>query len=161
MDSTPLAAPTYGDPNTDPHALLTFDQWWQKLSEEIRTAEGWWSKLTGELSPAGLPLNSTSLAYENSRVVKSGAGTCFGLSGYNSGPTQWVQVFDANAIPQNGAIPVAIEKAVTATNFSIDWGVFGSRWGRAFSRGIIVCNSSTGPTLTIASADCWFDVQYV
>lgn len=141
--------------------MLTADQWWNMMAEQIRTAEGWWSKLTGELSPAGLPLNSTSLAYENSRIIKSGAGTCFGLSGYNSGPTQWIHLFDGNAVPAAGAIPVAIVKAVTVANFSIDWGTFGSRWGRAFSRGIIACNSTTGPTLTIGAADCWFDVQYV
>ncbi len=104
------------------------------------------------------PLNSTSVAYEASRIVKPASGIVYGLSGYNSkGSAQWIQIHDAAALPANGAIPKVIITVPTISNFSI---LFGPQ-GRRFFNGIVVVNSSTGPTLTIGSADVWFDVQYV
>jgi hypothetical protein len=119
---------------------------------------GWWERFAGEIGGGGLPVRSTSLAYEAFRVAKSGAGTCFGFSGYNSKATaQFILVFDRDKLPADTAVPVTIVNVPGASNFSVDYGI----WGRAFSQGIIVCNSSTGPTKTIGSADCWFDVLYV
>lgn len=105
-----------------------------------------------------LPLNISSLAYVASLLVKSGEGICYGLSGYNSkGSAQFVQVIDSNTIPADGAIPVTILTVPASSNFSLDYGTH----GRVFRGGIVVCNSSTGATKTLGSADCWFDVQYL
>ena len=113
--------------------------------------------LVGELQAQGLPLNSFSVQYEAFRVVKSGAGWLFGFSGYNSNSSaQFVQVFDATVLPADGAVPVFVMTAPGASNFSVAWNLP----GRSFTQGILLCNSSTGPTKTIGSADCWFDCQY-
>lgn len=111
-----------------------------------------------------LPLNSTSNVYESFRVVKSGQGILLGFSGYNSNSgTQFILGFDANQVPADGAVPIVIIAAPGSSNFSADFGsvAVGSVTGRAFRAGLVLCNSSTGPTKTIGSADCWFDVQYV
>ncbi len=111
-----------------------------------------------------LPLNVSSVAYVASLAVKAGEGVCYGLSGYNSKATaQFVQVHDATTLPADGAIPVTILYVPGLSNFSVDYGgaVAVPLRGRVFRQGIVVCNSSTGPTKTIGSADCWFDVQYV
>lgn len=124
------------------------------------TMEGWIGRLVGEAGPGGLPCNSTSVALEASRTVKSGAGTLFGLSGFNAKvSTQFVLVFDiANAAQLTSAsIPVIVITVPTVANFSYDGGFY----GRAFRSGIVLANSSTSATLTAGSADCWFDVQYV
>lgn len=107
--------------------------------------------------PAGYPRNRTSTAYGNSILVKSGVAKCFGFQGYNSGAAQFVLVFDAKDVPSAGAIPVLVIPVAATSLFS---GYFGSI-GRSFDHGIVLANSSTGPTLTIGAADCWFDVQYV
>lgn len=111
--------------------------------------------------PGTVPLNSTSVAYEASRLVKATGGVLFGFAGYNSkASTQFILVFDAPGgpgIPANTAIPVIILPVAAASAFSYDSGHF----GRRFSSGIWIANSSTGPTLTIGSADCWIDAQYV
>lgn len=125
--------------------------------------QGWFGTLFGESTPGGLPLNSTSAAFEVVRVVKSGAGLCFGFTGFsNAGSLQYVQVFDAQ--PQNtatgltnGAIPKAVVAVPATSNFSVDW----STWGRAFSQGIIIACSSTAATLTLGTATIWVDAQYV
>ena len=109
-------------------------------------------------SIADAPRNATSTAYEASRVIKKGPGFLYGLSGYSSrGSAQWIQIFDAATLPADQTlVPVITFTVATVANFSLDFGLR----GRFFESGIVVCNSSTGPTKTIGSADCWFDAQY-
>lgn len=125
-------------------------------AELAEIAEAERHQLRGEASGAGLPLNSRSLAYEKARVVKAGPATLYGFSVYNSKVSaQFVLVFDSATLPANGAIPEAVFTVATVANLGVAW------WpGRTFERGIVLANSSTGPTLTIGSADCWFDAQY-
>jgi len=105
---------------------------------------------------AAAPTNATTAAYSTSKVVKAAAGTLYMANGFNSGPAQFIQLHDAAALPANSAVPVLFTYASANTPWSFD---FGSR-GRAFAAGIVVCNSSTGPTKTIGSADIWVDAQY-
>jgi hypothetical protein len=119
----------------------------------------------GEVTPPGIhlpvgfqePFNSTSNAYEKSRLVSTSESRLFGFSGYNSGAAQFILVFDATALPAEGAAPDMIIAAGATSNFSAYFGSVG-RW---MYQGIVLCNSSTGPTKTIGAADCWFDVQYL
>ena len=123
--------------------------------------ERWQQLLSGDFSD-GPPLNSYSLAYENVRVVKSGAGMLFGFSVYSSkAAAQWIHVFDVSpsssgGVP-SGAVPVAIFTVATVANLDVTW----TFPGRFFSRGCILANSTTGPTYTAGAADTWFDAQYI
>lgn len=105
----------------------------------------------------GAPSNSATTAYASSLVAKASAGTLYGVAGYNSGPQQFIQLHDAAAVPANGVAPVGpLITVPAASNYSIDFGSYGMR----FATGIVVSNSTTGPTKTLGAADCWIAARY-
>jgi hypothetical protein len=100
----------------------------------------------------------SSTAYEASHILKSTEGNLYAIDGYNSkAGTQFILLFDSATLPAEGAIPKLVLGVATATNFSRDFGVYGLH----FQKGIVVCNSSTGPTKTIGSADCFFTARII
>lgn len=94
-----------------------------------------------------------SAEYESAHVFKASPGTLItAWCCYNSGPDQFIQLHNSATLPADGAVPVAIcpIKAGQTCSFSIDIS------GMPFDAGIVVCNSSTGPTKTIGAEDCFF-----
>lgn len=111
---------------------------------------------TPSSSSASAPPAGGSSAYENSHIILAQAGNLFSLNGYNSGPDQFILIFDSATIPAEGTAPAVSPIFVPSqTNFSYS----AMKFGRPFANGICVTNSSTGPTKTIGAADCWFDFQ--
>ena len=109
-----------------------------------------------EATQAYAPTNATTTAYAASIIAKATAGTLYMITGYNSGPDQFIQIHDSATLPANAAVPKVIFLVPAASNFSYDLG----NYGRYFAAGITICNSTTGPTKTIGAANCWIDVQY-
>lgn len=102
-------------------------------------------------------LNAASTVYETSRIVKAGPGVLYGLSVYNSkGSAQWIQLHDSATLPADTAVPLATFTVATVANLVLEFGLYGI----AFTNGIVVCNSSTGPTKTIGSADLYITARY-
>lgn len=106
------------------------------------------------------PRNANGYALVQGLLVKAGAATLYGFSGYNNGAAQFIHVFDAADFSNltSSSIPEVVVGAPGASNFSYAAG----NYGRRFTRGIVIATSSTLATYTAgASANCWFDVQFV
>jgi len=98
-----------------------------------------------------------SIAYEASAIVKATPGSIYSITGYNSRTSaQFIQLHDSATLPADTAVPAVIFKVPASSNFFYDF----NEIGRFCTKGIVVCNSSTGPTKTIGSADCWYNIQY-
>lgn len=99
-----------------------------------------------------------SSAYENSAVIKAAPGTVYRISGYSSDANPvWIQLHDATSLPADTAVPILTPLYVGAgENFDFDL----STIGRFCEKGIVVCNSSTGPTKSLDGATAWFNIQY-
>lgn len=99
-----------------------------------------------------------SVAYEASTLSKASAGHVRSIEGYNSkASAQFIQLHNASSVPADTAVPEMIMTVPATSNFSIDFG----EDGYYCDTGIAVCNSSTGPTKTIGSADVYFTIRYI
>ena len=115
------------------------------------------TKATPDATGTYAGTNATTTVYATNLVIKASAGTVYMLSGYNSLATaQFIQLHNATALPADTSVPSVIFYVPGLSNFSFDFGVY----GRFFSTGVVVCNSTTGPTKTIGAANCWFDAQF-
>ena len=115
------------------------------------------TKATPDATGTYAGTNATTSAYANNLVVKASAGTVYMLSGFNSlASPQFIQIHNATSLPADASVPTVMFYVPALSNFCFDFGVY----GRYFSTGIVVCNSTTGPTKTSGAANCWFDAQY-
>lgn len=100
--------------------------------------------------------NRSTTAYATNLVISSSPAKLHKLIGYNSlGSIQFIQLHDAASLPVDTAVPKVVITVPASSNFEINYGEV----GRLFSNGIVVCNSTTGPTKSIGLANCWFDAQ--
>lgn len=113
--------------------------------------------LTPPTAASATVINVDSTAYEASHVISGSAATLLGCVGYNSKTsTQYILFFNSASVPVDGTAPTVAAIAVGASSsFAIDFGVY----GRPFSTGIAVSNSSTANTKTIGSSDVWYSCR--
>lgn len=93
----------------------------------------------------------------SSLIAVTQAAKVFSVMIYNSAASdQWYMVFDATALPANGAVPKIPPVLVPSKSSGwIDWGD-----GRQFYNGVVVCNSTTDTTKTLGAADSWLSVNF-
>ena len=104
------------------------------------------------------PSNASNTALAASLIVKAGAGRLFRVNGTNTKVSaQFVQIHDSATLPAEGAVPKVVISVAASTPYTIDFGIY----GRLFSAGIVICNSSTAATKTIGSADILSDAQFL
>jgi hypothetical protein len=97
-----------------------------------------------------------SVALEASAIVKAGKGVLHRVTVTNTNASaQYIQVHNSATVPADTAVPFDIFTVPASSTYVYEW-----EGGLVCSSGIVVCNSSTAPTKTIGSADCWFSVRY-
>ncbi len=103
------------------------------------------------------PANVFVTAYAASKILSATPKTLCSLTITNSKVTgQFIQLHNSATLPADTAVPEWTGYIGPLTTLMLEWSK-----GRYFSTGCVVCNSSTGPTKTIGSADCWFDGQVI
>jgi hypothetical protein len=103
-----------------------------------------------------LPRNYSSKAAEKFCAI-SGAVALYGFTVSNANAAaRFILLFDLEALPADGAVPNAPFQVGTVATVGAAWIP-----PRRMERGIILAASTTQNTLTLATADHIFDVQYV
>lgn len=99
-----------------------------------------------------------STALENSEAIRSGSTDVISVTVTNTGPAQYIQLFNQTSVPADTAVP-DLMFAIPAGN-GTPVTVEKTYQGVLFDTGLAISNSSTAATKTIGSADCWFEVDY-
>jgi hypothetical protein len=83
-------------------------------------------------------------------IARNGKGKAFYLGGFNAGTTatNWIMVFDTNATPATGAVPLDVIPCPAGNGFY--WAPEG---GYNFRRGLVVASSLTPVSFTNATSD--------
>lgn len=89
-----------------------------------------------------------------SLVVKASAGKLFGFAGYST-TAQFIQVHNASSLPADTAVPDLVFPIEANKPFSI-----ALARPHVAGTGLVICNSTTGPTKTIGSANTWITAWY-
>lgn len=101
----------------------------------------------------GADATSSSTALENKRILLAKPGILFDLLIFNSGAgAYYAHLYNKATTPTNGDVPVAVI-SVSAGNQN----GFAYAGGRPFSVGIACAISTSLDTLTLGSAEAWFD----
>ena len=72
------------------------------------------------------------------------------LTGYTA-TTQYIQVFQTNAVPANGTTPLFSLPISAGQGYSFDFSYYGADLDK-----LTICNSTTANTLTLGAADTTF-----
>lgn len=102
-------------------------------------------------------LRAITPALAASLIVKPSKGGLLRVFGFNTlAGTQFIQLHDSATLPVDTAVPIAVIAIAASSAFSIDLNglIF------PFQNGIVICNSTTGPTKTIGAANCLITALY-
>lgn len=112
-----------------------------------------------QFDPGELPYgyNSGGTLVSGGLVVGDSPARLFNITVTStSASDQYVLLFDAVAVPADGAVAVAAFKVPARTTARIDYG-----WrGKAFQNGISWSNSSTIPAKTAGVANCYAEANW-
>lgn len=102
-------------------------------------------------------IQRSSSVYENGFQLATAPARLNHCFGYNNLATnQFLQVFDKATAPTNGSVPTICIEIEPGKNFSVYQALL--PW--TFQQGIYICNSTTGPTLTLGASNCLFYTQH-
>lgn len=87
-------------------------------------------------------------ALTNKRLVSGRPCKLYTVLGQNTGPDQFIQVFQTNALPANNAVPVFSFAIGAGQYFSLDFGQYGADLDAVY-----VCCSTATNALTLGSSN--------
>jgi hypothetical protein len=102
--------------------------------------------------PPATALTVATTAYAASLIAKTAPGTLVSLHIYNSkASAQFIQIHNSTTLPADTAVPLMTLTVAASSNLVVTLPLA----GLPCTAGIVICNSSTGPTKTIGSADVY------
>lgn len=99
-----------------------------------------------------------SIALENGRTHADGPTVLYSLFVHNTGPDQFIQVYDQKLAQGEDYGDLAAANLVLIIPVTADTTTAPAAdvVGIPFSKGLIAVNSTTATTYSAGSADCWF-----
>lgn len=111
------------------------------------------------MSPPYIRVNK-SAAYEASRTFQLGIPLTlyYVTASSKAAAAGWIFIFDLAALPANGVLPQfpPLPIMITPCTISFNW----MPDGRPMINGVSVAFSSTQATLTLGTADIWFEIGF-